>query len=69
MYAKRKNLGVPVYRNKRLSSAQDFYFEATVTVAGELFKSPGTYKTAEEAEESVAQFALLKLVTVALEKV
>ncbi|XP_055815309.1 double-stranded RNA-binding protein 1-like isoform X2 [Solanum dulcamara] len=68
MYAKRKNLGVPVYHNKRMSSAQDLYFEATVTVAGELFNSPGAYKTAEEAEESVAQFALMKLITVALEK-
>ncbi|WMV07386.1 hypothetical protein MTR67_000771 [Solanum verrucosum] len=68
MYAKRKNLGVPVYRNKRMSSAQGLYFEATVTVAGELFKSPGAYKSSEEAEESAAQFALMKLVTVALEK-
>ncbi|KAH0724564.1 hypothetical protein KY284_000429 [Solanum tuberosum] len=68
MYAKRKNLGVPVYRNKRMSSAQGLYFEATVTVAGELFKSPRAYKTAEEAEESVAQYALMKLITVALEK-
>ncbi|KAK6802669.1 hypothetical protein RDI58_000452 [Solanum bulbocastanum] len=68
MYAKRKNLGVPVYCNKKTSSAQGLYFEATVTVAGELFKSPGAYKSSEEAEESVAQFALMKLVTVALEK-
>lgn len=69
MYAKRKNLGVPVYCNKKMSSAQGLYFEATVTVAGELFKNPGAYKSSEEAEESVAQFALMKLVTVDLEKV
>ncbi|MCE3216165.1 hypothetical protein HAX54_005185, partial [Datura stramonium] len=68
MYAKRKNLCVPVYHSKRKSSAQDLYFEATVTVAGELFRTPGAYKTAEEAENSVAQLALMKLVTVALEK-
>ncbi|XP_010312663.1 double-stranded RNA-binding protein 1-like isoform X1 [Solanum lycopersicum] len=68
MYAKRKNLGVPVYCNKKMSSAQGLYFEATVTVAGELFKNPGAYKSSEEAEESVAQFALMKLVTVDLEK-
>ncbi|PHT59311.1 Double-stranded RNA-binding protein 1 [Capsicum baccatum] len=68
MYAKRKNLGVPVYRNIRKISAQDIYFEATVVVAGELFQSPGAYKTAEEAENSVAQLALMKLVTVSLEQ-
>ncbi|KAK4339181.1 hypothetical protein RND71_040643 [Anisodus tanguticus] len=65
IYAKRKKLGVPVYHSKRKSSSRDIYFEATVEVAGQLFKSPGAYKTAEDA---VAQLALMKLVTVAFEK-
>ncbi|CAN4092560.1 unnamed protein product [Withania somnifera] len=68
IYAKRKNLGVPVYCSKSKTSAQGLYFEATVTVAGEMFKSPGAYKTAEEAENSVAQLALMKFVTGSLEK-
>lgn len=73
MYTKRKKLGEPVYHSKRKSSSRDLHndlhFEATVTVAGELFKSPGAYKTAEEAEDAVAQHALMTLVTVAFQKV
>ncbi|XP_016505770.1 uncharacterized protein LOC107823594 isoform X1 [Nicotiana tabacum] len=72
MYTKRKKLGEPVYHSKRKSSSRDLHndlhFEATVTVAGELFKSPGAYKTAEEAEDAVAQHALMTLVTVAFQK-
>ncbi|XP_060201032.1 double-stranded RNA-binding protein 1-like [Lycium barbarum] len=68
IYAKRKNLGVPVYQSKWKSSSRDFYFEATVTLAGELFKSPRVYKSAGEAEDSVAQLALMTLVTVSFEK-
>nr|XP_033508003.1 double-stranded RNA-binding protein 4-like [Nicotiana tomentosiformis] len=68
MYTKRKKLGEPVYHSKRKSSSRDLHFEATVTVAGELFKSPGAYKTAEKAEDAVAQHALMTLVTVAFQK-
>ncbi|XP_059280991.1 double-stranded RNA-binding protein 1-like [Lycium ferocissimum] len=68
IYAKRKNLGVPVYQSKRKSSSRDLYFEATVILAGELFKSPGAYKSAGEAEDSVAQLALMTLLTVSFEK-
>ncbi|XP_019199423.1 PREDICTED: double-stranded RNA-binding protein 6-like [Ipomoea nil] len=63
-YAKRMKLGLPTYCVQR----EDLCFKATVSLSGESFKSLGGYKTAKEAEEDAARFALMSLISAAFQK-
>lgn len=69
IYAKRKNLGLPTYCVQREGAIHDLCFKATVSVGGESFKSPGVYKSAKEAEDAAARFALMSLTSAAFQEV
>nr|GMD61644.1 double-stranded RNA-binding protein 1-like [Ipomoea batatas] len=59
IYAKRMKLGLPTYCVQREGVLDDLCFKATVSLSGESFKSLGDYKSAMEAEEDAARFALI----------
>nr|GMD73651.1 double-stranded RNA-binding protein 1-like isoform X1 [Ipomoea batatas] len=69
IYAKRMKLGLPTYCVQREGVLDDLCFKATVSLSGESFKSLGGYKSAKEAEEDAARFALMSLTSAAFKEV
>ncbi|PIM99437.1 hypothetical protein CDL12_28069 [Handroanthus impetiginosus] len=57
MYVRRKNLDSPVYHTKK----EGICFRTRVSIGDEWFQSKGVFESAEEAEDSAAQAALLSL--------
>ncbi|KAL6955602.1 hypothetical protein U1Q18_045703, partial [Sarracenia purpurea var. burkii] len=60
-FAQRKNLDSPLYSSKREGPPHALQFQATVTVDGFSFDSPGSFRTLKEAEHAAAKVALTSL--------
>lgn len=69
IYSQRNNLGLPLYRSAREGPPNSRHFRSTVTVGGDSFESPGSYKTKKQAEDAAAQIALLALSTDSFQEV
>ncbi|CAL5357248.1 unnamed protein product [Camellia sinensis] len=60
-FAQAKNLDLPLYSSKREGKPHALQFQATVTIDGHSFESPGYFRTLKEAEHAAAKVALMSL--------
>ncbi|PSR95437.1 Double-stranded RNA-binding protein [Actinidia chinensis var. chinensis] len=60
-FAQSKNVDSPLYTSKREGPPHDLQFQATVTVDGHSFESPGYFRTLKESEHAAAKVALMSL--------
>lgn len=60
-YAQSKTLDPPLYSTKSEGPPHALQFQATVTIDGHSFDSPGHFRTLKEAEHVAAKVALMSL--------
>ena len=60
-FAQSKNVDSPLYTSKREGPPHALQFQATVTVDGHSFESPGYFRTLKESEHAAAKVALMSL--------